>query len=303
MRRSLTAHRAASKCAGIPGIPERAGISGARRRCSFVLAGTPVVSCSSLPGEFLRNRSFLRQQAGVGKRLYMVKLYSHGGRLAVLSSRSNRGFGNQGSAYGLRSLPPAPGPPPGPVVQTKPIPGGNTPPFHYSIIPPSQSPRCRVGRGLGDVGRGELCETNPILRFLIGDCGLGTNPGRDATPAACRLRPARAGRRNKPNLARLGQGQGRDGRKMRNECKSRHTGYPAIPLFHHSSTPIPLGVGRDETPGTWDAGQSCETRRPRQKSPSWVSTRVSGPISQVGSVEPDFCRARQTKPICRSWCE
>jgi hypothetical protein len=45
-------------------------------------------------------------------------------------------------------------------------------------------------------------------------------------------------------------------------------------------------------------GPIVQTRRPRQKSPSWVSTRVSGPISQVGSVEPDFCRVRQTNPIC-----
>jgi hypothetical protein len=137
MRRSLTAHRAASKCAGIPGIPERAGISGTRRRCSFVLAGTPVVSWSRLPGEFLRNRSVLRQQAGVGKRLYMVKLYHHSGRLAVLGSRSNGVSGSQGSAYGLPSA--ASGPPPGSVVQTNPIPGGrDTPALHYSIIPPFQ---------------------------------------------------------------------------------------------------------------------------------------------------------------------
>ncbi len=48
----------------------------------------------------------------------------------------------------------------------------------------------------------------------------------------------------------------------------------------------------------WDRrDRSCQTRRPRQKSPSGVPTRVSGPISQIDSVEPDFCRARQTKPI------
>jgi hypothetical protein len=45
--------------------------------------------------------------------------------------------------------------------------------------------------------------------------------------------------------------------------------------------------------------QLCKTRRPRQKSPKRVSTRVSGPISQVGSVELDFCRTHQTKPICQ----
>jgi hypothetical protein len=278
----------------------------------------------------------LRQQAGVAKRLYMVKLYSHGGRLAVLSSRSNRGFGNQGSAYGLRSAASGPRASAGAGCANE----ANSrreyptiPLIYHSTIPVPPVPSGAGPRGHGTRG---LCETYPVLRFLIGDCGLGTDLGRDATPAACRLWPAQAGRtnkpnsqsrlcetkpnlgrmerlgggasaepivRNKPNWARLGQGQGRDGRKMRNEYKSRHTGYPAIPLFHHSSTPIPLGVGRDETPGTWDAGQSCETRRARQKSPSWVSTRVSGPISQVGSVEPDFCRARQTKPICRSWCE
>ncbi len=40
-----------------------------------------------------------------------------------------------------------------------------------------------------------------------------------------------------------------------------------------------------------------QTRRPQQESPRRVSTRVSGPISRISSVEPDFCRARQTSPI------
>jgi hypothetical protein len=79
----------------------------------------------------------------------------------------------------------------------------------------------------------------------------------------------------------------------RSEFLGQKQGWPCAPLFHYSTIPIRC--------------QSCETRRPRQKSPSWVSTRVSEPISRVGSVEPDFCRARQTNPIsergptCLAW--
>jgi hypothetical protein len=42
-----------------------------------------------------------------------------------------------------------------------------------------------------------------------------------------------------------------------------------------------------------------QTRRPRQKSANRLSTRISGLIPRIGSVDPDFCRARQTKPIGR----
>jgi hypothetical protein len=37
---------------------------------------------------------------------------------------------------------------------------------------------------------------------------------------------------------------------------------------------------------------SCETRRPRQKSPNRHLACVSGPIPGIGPVHPDFCRAR-----------
>jgi hypothetical protein len=76
----------------------------------------------------------------------------------------------------------------GGTVQTNPIGQENTPPFHYSIVPPSQSdanrakrsqfagpPRagtcrakrtqsCQPRRGLGDEARGLSCETKPISR-------------------------------------------------------------------------------------------------------------------------------------------
>ncbi len=59
------------------------------------------------------------------------------------------------------------------------------------------------------------------------------------------------------------------------------------------------GRGR-ATPGMeWPLGSSRQTRRPRQKSPSRIPTRVSVRISKIGSAGPDFCRARQTKPIPR----
>jgi hypothetical protein len=59
-------------------------------------------------------------------------------------------------------------------------------------------------------------------------------------------------------------------------------GRPRLALFVHGDTPL----------RAW-ARQIGFVWRPRQKSPSWVSTRVSGPISRVGPVEPDFCRARR----------
>ncbi len=43
--------------------------------------------------------------------------------------------------------------------------------------------------------------------------------------------------------------------------------------------------------------KACETRRPRQKSPNWSPICVSERISRIGSADPNFCRARQTKPI------
>jgi hypothetical protein len=42
---------------------------------------------------------------------------------------------------------------------------------------------------------------------------------------------------------------------------------------------------------------AVQTRRARQKSANADSSRVSGPIPRIGSADPDFCRARQTKPI------
>jgi hypothetical protein len=55
---------------------------------------------------------------------------------------------------------------------------------------------------------------------------------------------------------------------------------------------------RADGDGTGPArGQLCETRRPRQKSPSRNPTCVSGPIPRIRSADPAFCRARQTKPM------
>jgi hypothetical protein len=61
----------------------------------------------------------------------------------------------------------------------------------------------------------------------------------------------------------------------------------------------PRAPGNGRGPGGPLRDRLRQTRRPRQKSPSRVSTSVSGPISRIGSVEADFCRARQTKPISR----
>jgi len=60
----------------------------------------------------------------------------------------------------------------------------------------------------------------------------------------------------------------------------------------------PLGLGEGQRICRCRWYESCEARRPRQKSAGRVSTRVFGPISRASSVVPDFCRARQAKPIC-----
>jgi hypothetical protein len=291
MRRSLTAHRVTSKCAGISGTPERAGIPGTRRRCSFVPAGTPVVSCSNLPGEFLRNRSFLRQQAGVAKRLYMVKLYSNGGRLAVLSSRSNRGFGNQGSAYGLRSAASGPRASAGAGCANE----ANSrreyptiPLIYHSTIPVPPVPS-----GAGPRGRGTRGIVRNIPSSSISDWGLriGNRPGAGRHP--CGLPPlACAGRSYKQtqftepivrNKAKLGQDGASGGRRIsRADCAKqtqlgpawagpgprwakdakriqipahRISRHPTIPSFQYSNPPR-CRAGRD----SWDVGRGAIVR-------------------------------------------
>jgi hypothetical protein len=57
--------------------------------------------------------------------------------------------------------------------------GRDTPPFHYSIIPPSKADAyrakqsqffdCRLGTGLPPPAPGRLCKTNPIPRLPIAD--------------------------------------------------------------------------------------------------------------------------------------
>jgi hypothetical protein len=57
------------------------------------------------------------------------------------------------------------------------------------------------------------------------------------------------------------------------------------------------GAGRQGWKGCRRWNRVVQTRRPRQKSASRISTCVSGPISRISSAGPDFWRARQTKPI------
>ncbi len=64
--------------------------------------------------------------------------------------------------------------PPGPLVQTNPIPGG-----------------AGWDGAAGTRDEGQMCETNPISRLRISDCGLGTDLRRDACSVACHLGLAR----------------------------------------------------------------------------------------------------------------
>jgi hypothetical protein len=157
-----------------------------------------------------------------------------------------------------------------PVVQTNPIPRG------------------WLGSSYGGV-EGQSVQNEP--NFPIADCGLGTDLRRDACPAASRLVPrpfqGRIVQTNPirgPNRAKRTQfravGRLRPGPIASKQSQSAAGGYPTIPLFHHSSIPIPClscktnpipgGAGWDGAPGAWDAEQSCETN------PICVASRGTG---------------------------
>jgi hypothetical protein len=85
--------------------------------------------------------------------------------------------------------------------------------------------RCRVGRGFGGVGRGELCETNPILRLRIADWIQSCGGTPAVQPAASAVR--RPIVRNEPNFARAPRnGRGRAG-PPRAKCAKRTQSGPA----------------------------------------------------------------------------
>jgi hypothetical protein len=163
--------------------------------------------------EFLRNSDFFHQQAGVEKRLIMVKLYSHSGPLAVLSSRSNGGRGIPPSPFAL-------GPPASAGV------GNPTIPLFYHSTIPGRAGR-DGGGGRFDCGLPERRRATGVrLRrsCWIADCGFRTDGRRD-TP----LRPVRAGCTNKPNWPE---------RIMQNEPNFRaEAGDPPPPLDPPASAP------------------------------------------------------------------
>jgi hypothetical protein len=140
-----------------------------------------------------------------------------GGRLSVVRICAKQSQFLQGSGFraqGTDTRPPTPDAwsvsGAGPIVQNE----ANfrrpryptIPIFHCSSIP----------------GRCRLCETNPISRLRIADCGLGTNLRRDAWPAAHRLRPAQANRAKRTQF-----------------LAAEVSHHSNIPLFQHSS-PMPI---------------------------------------------------------------
>ncbi len=201
------------------------------------------------------------------------------------------GIGGQPAACG--PLPLASGPPPGSVAQTKPIPGGNAPPFHYSIIPPFQFPASPGGVGPG--GRGT--RGNRVKRTQFGgvkcakrsqflDYGLRIRDRPAAGRPPCAPPRACAGQscKTKPIApARPGMGAGCRGCEAppesdcakrsqtwakwdiwgtahhgRADCAKRSQFRPLrpsrAPLFQYSNAPR-CRLGR----GQWDEGQMRKT--------------------------------------------
>jgi hypothetical protein len=170
--------------------------------------------------------------------------------------------------------------------------GHDTPPFHCSIIPPSQpdaycAKRTQFG-GCPAARRGVAVNKQSQTRATWGIWGTvsrvlykQTQFRRVATGLAVQTNPFPSEDRKSQVLA---------GKRVMVDWTC--TG------LRRNKANFPPGAR-----GTWPGGRGTrgivQTRRPQQKSPSWVSTRVSGPISRVGSVEPDFCRTRQTNPIRR----
>jgi hypothetical protein len=174
-------------------------------------------------------------------------------------------------------------------MQNKPNwpPGRDTPAFHHSIIPPFQA-RCRLYKqsqtwapwDIWGTRRGRPSKCAKQSQFF--DCGLGDRPA-----ASSLIRPIAP---NKPNC-----------RVTAVPAYSWAEPAPSAALRAGSEQSRSDAHATERPTASLRTGLLRQTRRLRQKSPSRVSTRVSGPISRIGSVEADFCRARQTNPISGRW--
>ncbi len=173
--------------------------------------------------------------------------------------------------------------PPGLLCETKPIclrgPGRPSPRPEALTLPPVTAQSCETK----PISPGQLYkQTDPI--------GGLASPGRDTPvfhyssilPFPCPSPEPVV--RNKANLPKVPRGGQIADFGLRLGYGAA-AGPPGLQSTASSLSPL--------------AGLSRQTRRPRQKSPNRIPTRVSGSISRIGSAGSDFCRRRQTKPISR----
>jgi hypothetical protein len=143
---------------------------------------------------------------------------------------------------------------------------------------------------------------------VVGEWGV---PGRGVKRAKrTQFGPAAGGRRrrnlrNEPNLApAAGVSRSQNAQNEPNLAR-RDTGCPDRGVrcevssieSEKSGTPPP-DFTLQTSNFTLPHGKSCKTRRPRQKSPSRAATSFLGRLSKIDSPDSDFCRVRQTNPIC-----
>ena len=202
--------------------------------------------------------------------------------------------------------------------------------------PGRRKDKCRVDNELRRMGHGRGCEkTKPIPLLRISDCGLGTEPHGNIClrPAAAGLHgpgvqtnPIFGSRPGRPwyswTLApcygtRCGVSPPAQGmtllrtrtsaqtnpiwdtaRRTTSALQQRRYGKLGLQDATEKQSQFPAGhgMGKGRQGCRW-RGAVVQTRRPRQKSQSRLSTRVSERIPRIGLADPDFCRARQTNPI------
>jgi hypothetical protein len=232
-----------------------------RRQCSFVPGGTRFVSCPYSPAYALPPPACHENFWGI---LAFFRQHARIEKRPIMVNLDHDSIPLavlSSRSNGGRRIPPSPSARRAAGLSQ----GRDTPPLHRSIIPPFQSDAYCAKQGQSGPG------------------WAGPQWAKDAKRTQF-VRQCRAGRRpivpNKPNFG--------VNRAKRSQFRA-----------------VPAGT-RPGGRGAW--GQSCETKPNLGKLGHLESARgyllcetkpISGAISQVGSVEPDFCRARQTNPISR----